>query len=490
MEFGLLIIICAAVIFTLIGLIYTNRKKISLTEYVGKNNSLGLGALISTLFASGMGAWILFGPAETTITSGIIGIIGYALGSLLSLWMFIIIGTRVRNMMPKGHTLIEFVLHRFGKGMYILILVISVFYMMIALTAELTGIALAGDLVFNIPLSITASVVGLGVLIYTATGGFRASVFTDKVQTWVIVPLFALVVIGTIIYLDGLGVISTTSKKFPELFGLSKVGLEFGITLIIAIVGAEFFNQGWWQRVYASKSNSTTKKGFFVAGILVFPIILIAGFFGYFALGTDAAATPSVAMFSFLLGNTPSWMIILTMVLAVALVMSSLDTLLNGIVSIFTVDFVRIKKNANQGKVLSFSKWFTVVLAGIAILIAAKGFSVLYLFLIADLVCVGALLPVLFGMYSSKYSGSQGLIGSILGIVCGLLWFPTPSWSTSVFGIILTKVGVTIPPIISGNLLWSFIVALLVPIVTVFFCGTNKFKFKTLLKKGADLKTE
>ncbi len=482
MDYGLVIFIGTAIVFSLIGILYTWNKGVSVSEYVGSKNSLGSGMLITTLFASGMGAWLLFGPAETSLTAGILGLVGYGLGSLLSLWVFIIVGIRIRKIMPKGHTLTEFILHRFGKSMYTLILLISVFYMVIALTAELTGIALAGVLVFKIPIGVTAAVVGFSVLLYTAVGGFKASVFTDKIQTWIIIPLFGLIVIGSLIFLGGLDVFKNVASKAPQLLGFTPTGLEYGLTLIIAIIGAEFFNQGWWQRVYASKNNLVMKRGFYIAGLMIFPIIIIAGLFGLFAVGTPAAETPSVAMFTFLIQNTPPWIIILTMVLAIALVMSSLDTLLNAIVSIFTVDFVRIKKKANQKKILTFSKWLTVVFMCAAVLVAAKGFSVLYLFLVADLACVAALFPVLFGMYNRSYSGKVGVVSSIIGIVAGLLWFPTPSWMTSAFG------ALTGSNLFPPNLLWSFLAALLIPvIISVFWRGNDKFDFKSLAEKETEL---
>ncbi len=485
MDYGLWTFVITAVVFALIGFLYTRKKKISVEEFVGSKNSLGIGALVATLFASGMGSWVLFGPAETALTSGIIGLLGYALGSVFSLWVFIYVGVRLRKIMPKGYTLTEFVLHRFGKKMYTLVLIVSIFYMIVALTAELTGLALAANLVFGIPLALTAVVLGFGVLTYTAIGGFKASVFTDKIQSWVIIPLFAIIFVGSFALLDGASVFANAIAVTPELFGFNIGGLELGITLIIAVIGAEFFNHGWWQRAYAGKTDKDTKKAFAIAGLLVFPVVMIAGVFGFFAIGTPAAAEPSVALFTFLISNTPDWIIILTMVLATALVMSSMDTLLNGIVGILAVDFVRIKPKANKERILSFSKWATVVLAIIGMLVASQGYSVLYLFLVADLVCVGILFPVFYGLYSKRYSGISSTVSSVAGILVGLIWFPTPDWSTSIIGAVL---GGSTPAFIQGNLLWSFVAALVVPIIiSIAWKGNETYDFSELAKKGTEL---
>lgn len=485
MDYGLVIFIATAVTFAMIGLLYTRKKNIGAEDFVGSKNSLGTAALVTTLFASGLGSWILFGPAETGVTTGLLALIGYAAGSLLSLWVFTVLGIRLRRLMPKGHTLTEFVLHRFGKRMYGLVLMFSIFYMIISLAAEMTGIALAANLVFGIPLAITAVVVGFGVLAYTAIGGFRASVFTDKVQTLVIVPLFAVIFVGSLAFMGGLSVFDTVVTEAPELFGFSAYGLEFGITLIIAVIGAEFFNQGWWQRIYAGKDESTTKKGFALAGIVIFPVILLAGLFGFFAIGTEAASEPSVALFAFLIANTPEWLIVVTMVLATALVMSSMDTLLNGIVSILTVDFVRIRPKSDHKKILRFAKWITVALAVFGMFVASEGYSVLYLFLVADLVCVAVLFPVVYGFYQKRYSGTAGAVSSVIGLLAGLVWFPTEDWSASIIGALF---GSASPSFMQGNLLWSFLAALLFPAaISVIWRDKKEYDFSVLRKKETRL---
>ena len=44
----------------------------------------------------------------------------------------------------------------------------------------------------------------------------------------------------------------------------------------------------------------------------------------------------------------------------------------------------------------------------IAFLVASKGFSILYLFLLADLLCCAAVFPVFYGFYSKKFKEIYG----------------------------------------------------------------------------------
>src|SRR6185312_6447666 len=94
-------------------------------------------ATILTLLASTLGAWILFAPAQAATWGGLAAVIGYAMGAVSPRILMIPLGKRMRELIPQGHTLTEFVIIRYGKRMYGLTLVIMLFFMFIALTAEI-----------------------------------------------------------------------------------------------------------------------------------------------------------------------------------------------------------------------------------------------------------------------------------------------------------------------------------------------------------------
>ena len=267
---GIGIIVLTTVVFTLIGIWYTKGKHFSIEDYLSARGSVNKGVLISTLVASAIGSWVLFSPPEVGVTAGITGIIGYSLGSAFAVMIFAWLGLKLRKIMPKGHALTEFIVHRFGKGMYVMVLLVMIFYMGVYLTAELTGIALAAEMVFGIPIVLTAIIVGLGTMAYTAAGGLKTSVFTDWVQYWFMIPLIALIFTASVVYLGGFGeVFGKVSQSAPRLFDFGYwPGIEYGITLIIAIIGAELFNQANWQRVYAADSERTMIKSFIIGGVV------------------------------------------------------------------------------------------------------------------------------------------------------------------------------------------------------------------------------
>ena len=418
---AVVIMVLTSLFFLALGVWYVGRRPISVEDFIVSRNVAGTGLATATLVASALGAWILFAPAETGANFGVSSLVGYGLGSAAPLFAFIVLGARMRRLMPDGHSVTEFVWHRYGAPMYFFTIAVVIFYMFVFLSAELTGIAQAVKLIGDTPLGLTAIVVGILTVAYTAYGGMRASLFTDRIQFFIIIPLLIVIVIAAIVAVDGIGdVLDKVSDTKPELLSPTHGGgIEFGITLMIAILAAEMFNQGSWQRVYTMRDEGTLRKGFLIAGIVVLPVIFVTGLFGIMAVGMDAADNPSVAMISFVKEVMPFWSVVALLVLGIVLVMSSMDTLLNGIVSAVTTDLTRFKPEMGSASVLTSSRAVTVVLIIPAIFIASQGYSVLYLFLVADLVCAAAIFPVFFGLYSKNLTGTAALVSSVAGLIVG-----------------------------------------------------------------------
>lgn len=415
--------------FAAAGMIYSRRRRLTLEDYITARSSVGTGMAAVTLVASGMGAWILFGPSEAATWGGLYAILGYALGAAAPLLAFILLGTRIRQVMPEGHTLTEYVFHRYGTGMYVFTLLVMLFYMFIFLAAEITGMSLVANLVAGVPLWTTALIVVSATLAYTAYGGLRASIFTDAVQTALLLPLLVLVAVAGYFLLGGFEPAARgLADTAPQLVGLGNVtGFEGALTFLIAILAANLFHQGYWQRIYAVRDQEALRKGFLIAAVAVVPIVFVTGLFGLAAVGLGRAETPSVALFGVLLDVMPGWLGIGLVLLGLALVMSSADTLLNGIASIVAVDLRRAMPAARTRFLLRASQVFTLALAVPLLVIASQGYSVLYLLLLADLVCAAAVFPVFFGLYSERYTGRAAMLGALAGLVAGGLLFPDPA---------------------------------------------------------------
>lgn len=418
------------VVFAALGTWYSRGRIESIEDFITARGSAGSGTLTATLIASSMGAWILLSPAQAGAAfGGLTAVVGYAAGSALALAAYALVGPRIRELMPEGHSLTEYALARYGKAMYVYVLVVSVLYMFIFLAAELTGIAVALSLIGGVPRWLTASLVGLFVLAYTAYGGLTASIFTDAVQTLLILPLLVVGFAGAVFALGGTGEIYHSIVTMnPQLLSVGFVpGLTFGIYVVLAVVGAAMLNQAWWQRVYAARDERTLQRSFLLAAVAVFPMVLLSGLFGLAAVGlglVDGPADASVAFFLVVKTAFPEWAALAVVLLALLLVTSSADTLFNAIASVVTADLPRILENPSERTLTAGARLLTVVVAVCAVFVATQAQSVLALFLTADLLAAATFVPLLSGLYSERIGQAGAFGASLLGLVSGSIAFP------------------------------------------------------------------
>ena len=182
---SLTLVIIVSLVFLFLGL-YHSKKYQGLNNYLTANRNITLFSLTTSLTASALGAWILFGPVSASTWGGLGAIIGYSLGTAFPMIFFIFLGKKIRKEFPKGSSLIEFLRKKFGKSLFKLILLMTIFYMFIFLCAEVTAVAVLINYISGTKLWVTALIVLLSTLAYTLYGGLRVSMFTDNIQMIVI----------------------------------------------------------------------------------------------------------------------------------------------------------------------------------------------------------------------------------------------------------------------------------------------------------------
>ena len=461
---SLTLVIAISLIFTVVGLIYSKKYQ-GINNYLTANRNIGFFSLTTSLVASALGAWILFGPASAATWGGIGAVIGYALGTAFPMIFLISLGKKIRKEFPNGSTLIEFLRKRFGTSLFKLILLMTVFYMFVFLCAEVTAIAILINYISGTELWITSLIILIATLTYTLYGGLRASIFTDNIQMIVIIALFLISVFYLTSSIGDQFSFSFIKEKSPHLLSGSYIpNYTAGLTFFIAVAATNLFHQGNWQRVYAAKNNEVLKKSLIVAFIVIIPIVFFMGFSGLVAVSADPNVIPDLGFFSLLLNEQTEFLSLIIVILGLSLTISTVDTLVNAISSLIVVDGKATFNLSKKTNYLTLSKYFIVVLSIVAFTIASKGFSVLYLFLLADLFCCAFVLTVFYSFYNKKLNEKTAYISIIIGLIGGFLLFPAPDFSKSLLVGIILPVD-TFPDLVSQSLLFlSFIIATFLPI--------------------------
>ena len=464
---ALILVITISLIFTILGL-YHSRKFQGINNYLTANRNINFFSLTTSLVASALGAWILFGPASAATWGGIGAVIGYALGTAFPMIFLIYLGKKLRKEFPKGSTLIEFLRKKFGKSLFKLILLMMIFYMFIFLCAEVTAVAILINYISGTQLWITAVIILLATLTYTLYGGLRASIFTDNIQMVVIGILLIISAAYLLNFNENEFSFSFVNDKNPHLLSSSYIpSYTAGLTFFIAVAATNLFHQGNWQRVYAAKDYQTLRKSLIVSFFVIIPIVFFMGFSGLVAVSSNPNVVPDLGFFSLLLKEQTELLSLIIVTLGLALTISTVDTLVNAISSLIIVDGKATFNLDKKTNYLNLSKLIIIVLSIIAFVIASKGFSVLYLFLLADLFCCAFVVTVFYSFYNKQINEKTAYISIIVGLIGGFLLFPAPDFSKSILvGILLPKE--IFSQFISQSLLFlSFVLATFLPLVII-----------------------
>jgi len=410
-----LLMACTLIAFGYVGYRASSEKDLDADSYLSARGSQDWLRIGLSLFASGMGIWILFAPSEVGYYGGFWDVVGYAVSAATPFMLLAYVGPMIREKLPSGVTLADYVRIRLGRSMQVYVGLISVLYMFTFLFAEFTAIGKAMDTLSEMEPLIPMAMVGIVTAAYISQGGLPASLATDRVQAWTIMVL----VVALLLILFGgdiNGLIADAKAYNPEdswsIGSMSYMdSFQSGLALVVAITAAEMFSQGNWQRAWASESDEALTKGAWLAAGLVLPLVFVMGVLGTVVAGQGAVDDPSAAFF-YLIEDAGVLFVAAFIVLAVALVCSSVDTLQNAVVA-------SISRDLSDGSMsLQNARYLTIGLIPIAIILATNvgASSVFQIFLFADLLAAATVMPVLLTLW-----GEVSARGALLGAVCGLL---------------------------------------------------------------------
>ena len=474
-QTSLLVTILVGLFF--VGLGYLNSKKIqNKSNYIIGNKDENTFSLTTSLSASALGAWILFGPASAATWGGIGAVIGYAFGTATPMLLLYNFGPKIRKEFSKGLSLTEFIKKRFGLVVLKISLFLILFYLTIFLIAEVTAIAFLINFISKTPLWITAGITLIICLLYILKGGFKLSIITDKYQFILIVVLIfisAFIILGKL-EINSFELIKQNASNLVNSKYLPNY--TAGLTFFIAVAATNLFHQGNWQRVFAAKNNLILKKSLIYSSIIIFIIVFWMGYSGLISLSLNSNVIPDLAFFDLILNN--NFIITISiLVLALALTLSTIDTLINAISSIFIVNGNQINKSISGKSVRNKTNYIIIFICILVFILASKGFSILYLFLLADLFCCSAVVTIFYGFFNKNINYQLSYLSIFSALITGLLFFPSTSFQSSIL------VGNLLPleffsPIVITNLLFiSFAAAIIIQILLIaFYSLRNSFK--------------
>ena len=100
-ETALGLVLLSSLLFSIIGIFYSKKYR-GYSNYLTAGRKIGTLSLTSSLVASALGAWILFGPASAATWGGIGAVIGYSLGTAFPMIVLIYLGKKIIKLLHFG----------------------------------------------------------------------------------------------------------------------------------------------------------------------------------------------------------------------------------------------------------------------------------------------------------------------------------------------------------------------------------------------------
>jgi SSS family transporter len=283
----------------------------------------------------------------------------------------------------------EYLEYRYSPAVRSLISISSIYGRVFYLGSVLYTTSKMFEGAYNWPPYVTISIVGIVGAVYTILGGMKAVVWTDVIQFFVLLVGFIIIVTVFCCRIDGgfIGIINSASEsgRFFSRFGESDfykfspyVRLSFWMLLIGFIVSQMQLaasDQITIQRFLSTKDWRAAFKARLIASVSTYPYTLVIFFIGlavfaFYKQNPDpAVSSGDGAFFYFIATQLPSPIPGLFLAVMLAAIMSTLDSGMNSMATVYLkeVHLRFINNNISPSQEVKVSRYATLAVGVIAV---------------------------------------------------------------------------------------------------------------------------
>lgn len=336
----------------------------------------------------------------------------------------------------RVYTVPEFLEKRFDQRTRYVFSLLTLFLNIVVDTA---GSLFAGGLVLKlifpeIPLWLIVAGLAFVAGLYTITGGLKAVIYTDAVQT---VLLVLGCIILTYVALDKIGGWDAFMKQVPAddlhlIRPADDPNMPWpGLISGVFIIGFYFWgmNQFIVQRVLSARNLNHARWGALFAGFLKLPVLFIMVFPGVMARYIFPELDNQDMVFPALVFNLlPVGLLGLVLAGLIAALMSSIDSTLNSASTLVTMDFVnKLKPGLSSEQLMWVGRGVTFLFMLLAVLWAPQIERFPSLFNYLQQVLSYAVSPVVgilvLGIFWQRMTGNAAFYSLLISFLAGSLLF-------------------------------------------------------------------
>ncbi|MGP9076750.1 sodium:solute symporter family protein [Geobacillus thermodenitrificans subsp. calidus] len=306
-------------------------------SFLAGNRNISWPRMALSIAATWIWAPALFVSGEKAYVDGLVGLLWFLVPNVLCLILFIPFAKRLRQRLPRGYTLSEYMERVYSQRVKRIYLVELVGLAFLSTIVQLVAGGKVIHTMTGIPFWATTVILGLFILAYSLRSGIVSSVTTDFWQFLfifgglvVIVPMLAGEV-GARSIVEGLGGVKNNGDiGFFDAHGI-EVMLAFGIPTVIGLLSGPFGDQNFWQRALSVREQDVG-KAFFGGAIAFATVPLLMSTIGFMAYGSGfQSSDPSMVNLEMIQDYLPYWATVVFMFILISGLASTVDSNLSSI---------------------------------------------------------------------------------------------------------------------------------------------------------------
>jgi len=422
---------------------YFARKERTSTDYFLASRNIGWFAIGASLFVSNISTEHFIGLAGSGATSGLaVGHFEWLACMILLILGWVFVPFYLRS---NVFTMPEFLERRFNRNCAVYLASISIIaYVFTKISVHLYAAAVELERVVGWSPLTAAVVLVVATGIYTIAGGLAAVIYTDLVQTLI---LIAGAVILTFVGLDRVGGFAGLRAAVPtNYFHMIKPMTDSEFPWTGIFFGAPILGIWYWctdqvivQRVLSARDEGHAKAGTIFAGFLkILPVFMLVlpGLIAFalyrdmFKIGANGQVlNGDIAYPTLVINLLPTGLVGLMIAALLAALMGAMSSVFNSASTLVTLDFYKkIKPQATERQLVGFGRVMTgvMVLLGLAwVPFIHLISSQLYIYLQSVQAYISPPIASCFilGILWTRLNGAGALSSLLTGFVMGTVRF-------------------------------------------------------------------
>src|SRR6184192_1762629 len=420
-----------------IGMYFARRERTS-EDYFLAGRNVGWFFIGASLFVSNISTEHFIGLSGTGASSGLaVGHFEWLACLILLMLGWVFVPFYLRS---NVFTMPEFLERRFNRQSAVYLAGMSIIaYIFTKISVQLYAASVVLERVAGWKLWETAVVLVIATGIYTVAGGLAAVIYTDTVQTLILITgAVALTVIG-LIRVGGLAHLRTMVP--PDYFHMIKPASDASFPWTGIFFGAPILGIWYWctdqvivQRVLSARDEGHARAGTIFAGFLkILPVfILVLPGLIAFALYRDAfvvvngqVTNGDIAYPMLVINLLPAGLVGVMIAALMAALMGAMSAVFNSASTLVTLDFYKkIAPNAGERQLVNFGRAATGVLVLLGVLwvpfirlINAQLF--IYLQAVQAYISPPIAVCFIFGILWTRMNGTGAMAALLSGFVLG-----------------------------------------------------------------------